>query len=150
MMYPDRLLRGLSPHSIDAGIILPDAFKLDPVRDDGFCEISITWYDEPQSLETICSQRKDSGEIQFTEGIAEINRHELDERMHPHFISKYLDYERRPTPSNKYHGNLLVNDNLAKQLKTMIKSQLALLANSSIHPNPYSSMLLVPNSSETR
>ena len=57
--------------------------------------------------------------------------------MKPHIMINNVGYERRPTKSNKYHGNILVKDNLGKAIKNMIKGQLALLAQECIHPNPF-------------
>ena len=57
--------------------------------------------------------------------------------MRPQFIVKNMAYERAPLEGNKYHGNLLLKADLDRTMRTMIKSQLALLAQACIHNNPY-------------
>ena len=136
--YPAKFYRGISSVSYyEQGFLLPDAFLLDPVREDGYCEISITWCDDMEAFEVIASQTKEDGTIQFKGGISEIERSELDMKMKPHLVNKNLSYERRPTPSNKYHGNLLILNSLNKSIKTMIRSQLALFGTQLVHENPY-------------
>lgn len=134
--YPDRFFRGINPVFCEYGYLLPEAFQLDPVREDGYCEVSITWDDEPEAFRVIASQKKDDGSIQFKGGIAEIERKELDQKLEAQIRIKNLAYERRPTTNNKYHGNLLILNALDKTRKTMIKSQLALLG-AKILPNPF-------------
>ena len=139
MDYPDKVLRGISGNFInDDGILDGEAFQLDPVRYDGYCEISITWLDEPKAFDVLMKQKSaTTNEIQFIYGAAEIDRLHLDTYMKPHIINKQFDYERRPTKDNPYHGNFLVLDSLEKSMKKMIKQRLALLGNAIIHSNPY-------------
>lgn len=139
VIYPDKFFRGISNCYLENGYLLPEAFRLDKEREDGYCEISITWCDDSNAFDVIASQCKEDGSLQFPAGISEVIRKELDERMKPQFIQKNLLYERRPTPNNKYHENLLVLGSLNKTIKNMIKSQLALLGQSTIHKNPYHS-----------
>lgn len=137
-VYPDILFRGIPSNSYHNGILLPESFKLDPAREDGYCEISITWKDDESALDVLMSQiNPRTNDYQFKDGIAEISRKELDEGMKPQMIQKNLAYERKPTANNKYHGNILVKDSLDRQMKTMIKSQLAFLANRIIYDNKY-------------
>ena len=75
-------------------------------------------------------------ELQFKAGAAELDRADLTRILKIHFIGKNLKYERRPTKSNKYHGNILVKDNLNKQIKRIIKCSLSSLATEIIYPNP--------------
>lgn len=138
VFYPDLFYRGIPNNTYIDNYLNPESFRLDDVRSDGYCEISITWNDEPESLDLIMSQTKEgTDEIQFKDGVAEISRIEIDEKMKPQIMLKNLLYERRPTPNNKYHGNLLVKNELNRQMKTMIKSQLALIAQGHILPNKY-------------
>lgn len=136
--FPDKLFRGIPNNSYKNGILLQEAFNLDPQREDGYCEISITWDDESESLDVIMSQINErTQDYQFRDGIAEICRKDLDSGMKPQMMLKNLWYERRPTSNNKYHGNILVKGNLDRGMKMLIKSQLAFLANQCIHPNKY-------------
>ena len=49
-IYPDKMLRGISSFAfIEEGILRDDAFNLDPVREDGYCEISSFWGSRPIS-----------------------------------------------------------------------------------------------------
>ena len=139
MDYPDKVLRGISGKFIGLdGILDGEAFQLDDAREDGFCEISVTWYDEPKAFEVLMLQKKETTqEIQFIYGAAEINRHDLDNYMKPHVLAGQFSYERSPTPDNIYHGNFLVLDSLDKGKKKFIKNKLAMLGNPVIHPNPF-------------
>ena len=136
--YPQKMLRGISSKNfILEGVLTEEAFNLDPVREDGYCEISVTWYDNQEAFDVMMSQKSDRrDEIQFQAGAAELDRVEVATKMKAHFLSENLSYERRPTHTNKYHGNLLVKDNISKQMKRLIKCGLATLANDKIYPNP--------------
>lgn len=138
--YPISFYRGISAQYYQDGYLLPESFHIDTDtgREDGFSEISITWNDEPVSFTVIASQKNErTGFIQFAR-VAEIQKSEFDDRMRPQIMVGNMSYERAPTPNNKYHGNILLNDKLDKPLRNMIKAQLALLAQSCIHKNPYS------------
>ena len=117
-IYPQKMLRGISSKNfIVEGILTEDVFNLDPVREDGYCEISVTWYDNQEAFDVIMSQKS-------------------DRRDEMYFLSKNLSYERRPTANNQYHGNLLVKNSLSKQIKRLIKCGLATFANNKIYTNP--------------
>ena len=137
--YPSSFYRGISEQYCKDGYLLPESFHIDTetVRNDGYTEISITWNYEPDSFQIIASQLNErTGLIQFPAGIAEIQKNEFEDRMRPHLIVKNMSYERAPLDDNKYHGNILLKDTLDKTMRTMIKSQLALLAQACIHRNP--------------
>ena len=136
--FSESFFRGIIPSYYQNGFLVPEAFHLDPVREDGFSEISITWNDDSEAFNVIASQRKEeTGEIQFSAGISEIDRKEFEHYMKPQILANNVKYERKPTNSNRYHGNILVNNSLEKHIKNMIKGQLALLAQECIHPNPF-------------
>ena len=139
MSYPDKLLRGISGNYITKdGILDGEAFQLDSAREDGFCEISITWFDGPEALTILMRQISSrTNKIQFKNGAAEIDRNDLDYYMKPHIIANHFNYERKPTEDNPYHGNILVLDSLDIGMKRLIKQRLAFLGNTVIHPNPY-------------
>ena len=71
-IYPDKMLRGISSFAfIEEGILRDDAFNLDPVREDGYCEISVTWYDNQDAFDVIMAQMSDRrNELQFKAGAA--------------------------------------------------------------------------------
>jgi len=141
-LYPDSFYRGISPANVQDGFLLPETFHSDGGRDDGFEEISITWNDEEAAFRTIASQINDrTGKLQFSAGISKIKREEFDIRMKPQVLINNIDYERRPTKNNQYHGNILVRENLTKVVKNMLKAQLALLAQECIIDNPYVKMI---------
>ena len=137
-VYPQKMLRRISSNNfILEGVLTEEVFNLDPVRDDGFCEISVTWYDNQEAFDVIMSQKSDRrNEIQFQAGAAELDRIEIATKMKAHFLAGRLSYERRPTNNNQYHGNLLVKNDISKPLKRLIKYGLATLANDKIYPNP--------------
>lgn len=95
-IYPQKMLRGISSKNfIVEGILTEDVFNLDPVREDGYCEISVTWYDNQEAFDVIMSQKSDRrDEIQFQAGAAELDRVEIVTKMKVHFLSKNLSYER--------------------------------------------------------
>lgn len=137
-VYPQKMLRGISSEKfVIDGILTEAAFALDPVREDGYCEISITWYENQDAFDTIMSQMSDRREeIQFQAGAAELDTQEVQSKMKPHMLAENLKYERRPSETNPYHGNLLVRDSLPKQIKRLIRCGLATLAGDKIYPNP--------------
>lgn len=139
MCYPDKILRGISGKFVDEdGILSGEAFQLDDVREDGFCEISITWYENQESFDILMRQKKEgTEEIQFKYGAAEINRVDLDVYMKPHILNGYFKYERKPVAGNPYHGNFLVANRIDKAKKRLIKARLATLGNVLIHSNPF-------------
>lgn len=138
MTYPEKMLRGISSFDfIQEGILTEEVFNLDPVREDGYCEISITWYENQEAFDIIMNQLSERrNELQFKAGVAELDRIELSRKMKNHFINSNIKYERKPSLTNKYHGNLLVKNDLNKQMKRLIKCGLATLANEKIYQNP--------------
>ena len=136
--YPDSFYRGISKRCMQDGFLLPESFQIDGGRDDGFGEISITWNDETAAFDVIASQKNDrTGCFQFDAGISRIEIKVFEEQMKPQIMVKNVDYERRPTEGNKYHGNILVKDSLSRGLKNMLRAQFALMAQNCIIDNPY-------------
>lgn len=136
--YPDKMLRGISSFDfIQDGIITEEVFSMDPARYDGYCEISITWYENDEAFNILMMQMSERREeLQFKAGAAELDRKELKRKMKNHFIASNLKYEKRPTLNNKYHGNLLVKNSLSKRVKKLIKYGLATLADENKYKNP--------------
>ena len=93
-IYPQKMLRGISSKNfILEGILTEEAFNLDPVREDGYCEISVTWYDNQDAFNVIMAQKSDRrDEIQFKAGVAELDRIEIATKMKAHFLSENLSF----------------------------------------------------------
>jgi hypothetical protein len=131
MNYPEKMLRGISDQNwIDAdGRISSAVFQFDPGHDriDDFEEASINWYDEEDALEIILTQQKESdGSLQFKGGVAVLPKNWVDTMMKNPSGTGIINYERRETPNNKYHGNLLRLSSLPKNQRTMVSATLAM------------------------
>ena len=140
--YPDEFYRGIS--SIDyitpEGYVSAAAFQFDPYdssRDDEYCELSVNWNDNEESLQVLLNQHKPMTEDkQFKGGYCTINRIALNNHFKLYMDSKAFTYERRPVEAteendyqeNLYHGNLLMKNTLDKQVKKNIHHALALMA----------------------
>lgn len=140
--YPDEFYRGIS--SIDyitpEGYVSAAAFQFDPydsLRDDEYCELSVNWHDNEESLQVLLNQHKPMKEDkQFKGGYCTINRIALNNQFKLYMDSKAFAYERRPVEAtaendyqeNLYHGNLLMKNTLDKQVKKNIQHTLALMA----------------------
>jgi len=130
MSYPEKLIRGISNKDfIDAnGIASASLFQFDEtVRADGLRELSINWYDEEKSLQCVMDQKKeDEITIQFKVGTAILSRMWIDDLIGRPNTKGFLSYERAPLEHNESHGNLLLkNNDLTKQLKTVISAGIA-------------------------
>lgn len=136
--YPKTFVRGLSSIDyIQDGKVLPIAFQFKEMgRDDGMAESSINWVDDYDAIELALKQRKDNGKIQFQAGLAELDLERVKLFLES-FSNDDFSYERRPLENNPYHGNLLVNHSLKKQMKALIANGLALAAGSNIIPQTY-------------
>ena len=128
--YPDEFFRGIPSESFcfENNLARPTLFcNFDNVnREDGFNELSITWNDNDESVKIISNQKKSSGELQFKFGLAVLQRSILDIAKHnPHFRG-ILNYERKASHDNPYHGNILLKANEDKQKRNMVASFLAM------------------------
>lgn len=99
---------------------------LDPNRADGLRELSITWLDDEKAVRTI-KKMKFHGESKFPAGLAVIERFKLDLIIETSRVA--MSYERQPTKSNRYHGNILVDGHSAVDLRMAS----TILARSSVH-----------------
>ena len=75
------------------------------IRKDGRREMSIYWYDCEEALDLLRSQSRE-GRPLFQRGYAVILRSTID-RMKNDFD---VDYERKPTKHNGFHGNILIGN----------------------------------------
>lgn len=133
--YPDVFYRGISSkdYVID-GRVTAEAFRFsEEDRGDGYKDLSINWNDDENSLRTALEQRKSNGKIQFASGVASLNMKTVKIYLSPYFDKNQFSYERQSIPGNIYHGNLLITSDLAKGLRSLVSSGLA-LATDTIFP----------------
>ena len=139
--YPDEFLRGI-PNASE-NFITPEGYPTQAVfnfdeynkeRIDGFCELSINWLDDEGAIQVLMNQinpRKNT--FQFQGGYCRLTRFELHS-LRDYFSNGHLSYERRPIEDNgingpnKYHGNILMKNDLSGQAKVNIRVALAVLA----------------------
>lgn len=140
--YPDELYRGISsPNDITAeGYVAAGAFQFDaydPQRGDEYCELSVNWNDDGESLQVLLNQHKPrKDDKQFKGGYCKINRVVLNNTFKIFMDNESFSYERRPVEAseendyqeNKYHGNLLMKNTIDKQVKKNMQHTLAFLA----------------------
>lgn len=144
--FPKEFYRGISsPNDITKeGYIMAAVFKFDKYdeiarNDDGFCELSINWNDDEGALTTLLRQHKPhKEEKQFKGGYCKISKSAMDLIFKPYIDGEQFKYERRPIlgncdadiSPNPYHGNLLMLNELDKNIKKNIQHTLATLAGS--------------------
>ena len=131
MQYPEKCIRGiLKPDFIDkdgvANINLFQFRKREPV--DGWCESSISWMDDDKAIGLTLNQTKLNGELRYELGIAILPRSDLDRIKKRHGFANCFDYERAPIEDNRYHGNLLLKDDVLPTRKKMARHLLAFYA----------------------
>ena len=105
--YPDICLRGLrikedvlTPENVvNTTAFIPD-FRIQ--RTDGGYGTSINWKDDEFAISFTMQRRNQS---QY--GLAALERVILDEERARASIPKTVEYERKPDPENKYHGNIV-------------------------------------------
>lgn len=144
MTYPNEFLRGVI-NSTDEfvtkyGYLTKNAFRIDKYdpdlrENDGFCEISITWYDCEDAVNILKNQVNErKGTQQFQGGFCKVNRTKMELLFQTYSDDGYFDYERCPmeatekNQANPYHGNLLVKDCLPDSVRLSIQASLATLA----------------------
>lgn len=140
--YPEEFYRGISsPNDItESGYVTAGAFQFDQYdsqRGDEYCELSVNWNDNEESLQVLLDQHKPQREDkQFKGGYCTINRTLLNNMLKGYMDSEEFSYERRPVKAseendyqeNLYHGNLLMKNTLDKQVKKNIQHTLAFMA----------------------
>lgn len=131
--FPEELYRGVSSSNdiTKEGYIMAGAFKFDNYdgdlrNNDGFCELSINWNDDAGALSVLLNQHKPfRDEKQFKAGYCKIQKAYVDLVLKQYINDGYFTYERSPItenaeediPSNPYHGNLLMLNELDKNTK---------------------------------
>jgi hypothetical protein len=138
--YPPELLRGISckDQLDEEGLASATLFPFDKkVREDGFIEESINWYDNEKAKNILFSQKKEDGNFQFKMGAAVLIKEEIDRIIKNSQVKDRLSYERNCLNGNKFHGNLLLKDGVPKLVKRKIAATIALNAVREIEKNPY-------------
>ena len=131
-LYPDEYIKGLAgKDSFDqeTKTILPNAFCHFTDHNSGYYrETSICWYDDDDLLPIMHNQRSSyRDDYQFKIGLAVLSKKKLDkliselQRTHS---EKILDYERRPTEVNKYHGNILLKKDLCDKTQKILRRKI--------------------------
>ena len=96
------------------------------LENDFFCELSINWVDDEGAVATLLDQvntRKNCP--QFQGGHCRFPRIVLIAAMRDYITNEHLSSDRRPievdlengVAENRYHGNILMKNNLSKQAK---------------------------------
>lgn len=146
--YPDELYRGISTteHITPEGYLMAGAFQFSKYdgclrNDDGFCELSINWNDDDDSIKLLLEQQKpNKAELQFKVGYCKITKSGMDMLLKTYINDGHFKYERRPIEENliediqpnPYHGNLLMTNKINKHIQKNIQHSLATLAGSII------------------
>ena len=141
--YPEEFIRGV-PKKSDQ-FITPEGYPTQAVflfddyckeRNDGFQELSINWVDDEGAVEVLLNQiNTRKGCIQFEGGYCRLSRlgfHSLS----VYFDNGHISYERKPIEgnpergiqANKYHGNLLMKNEISRQAKINIQVALAVMS----------------------
>ncbi len=127
MEYPENCIRGVPNETFirENFIIGSDLFyfKDRDSQEDGWTDLSINWQDDDLAIEFTMNQKKDgSDELQFKAGVVIVPRDEIDRIKNRYTRMNKLSYERVPLEENKYHGNLLLSNDM---VKTPIMKQIA-------------------------
>ena len=130
--FPARLFRGLrkadwlipgprGSKKVSAEAFEPDA-STEAKREDHRSETSINWDDATEVLAVTTRQ------INSQHGVAAVATAHL-ETLELQSEADVLSHERRPTPENPFHGNLLFLTTGQKKFQRLITSSLALFSN---------------------
>ena len=139
MAYPDTLLRGLiTPSSVTSErYVTAEAFQFQDFRQkrsDNYNELSINWEDSDEAVDVLLKQKKEGSEDpQFKIGFARMSFSRIKDVLKPHISDKTYSYERKPVDGNPYHGNLLADAKLSKQIVKNIQHSLATIATADVY-----------------
>lgn len=139
MAYPDTLLRGLiTPGSVTSErYVTAEAFQFQDFRQnrsDNYNELSINWEDSDEAVDVLLKQKKEGSEDpQFKIGFARMSFSRIKDVFKPHISDKTYSYERKPVDGNPYHGNLLADAKLSKQIVKNIQHSLATIATADVY-----------------
>lgn len=139
MDYPETLLRGLITQGsvTKERYVTAEAFQFQDFRKDrtdNYNELSINWEDSDEAVEVLLNQKKEGSEDpQFRIGFARMSLSSIEDVLRPHISDKTYSYERKPVDGNPYHGNLLADANLSKQIVKNIQHSLATIATADVY-----------------
>ncbi len=138
--YPKEFIRGItSPnHVVAPTLITADVFTFQQnhKREDGIIEESINWNDDGDAIDFTLQQKREDENYQFRGGVAVVPKEDVDRLMRKPITEDCLNYERLPLKTNKYHGNLLLDDKISKKSKQLLVTSLV-VAVERIIPNRY-------------
>ena len=139
MAYPDTLLRGLiTPGSVTSErYVTAEAFQFQDFRknsSDNYNEQSINWEDSDEAVDVLLRQKKEGSEDpQFKIGFARMSFSRIKDVLKPHISDKTYSFERKPVDGNPYHGNLLADAKLPRQIVKNIQHSLATIATADVY-----------------
>ena len=139
MAYPDTLLRGLITQGsvTQERYVTAEAFQFQDLRNnrsDNYNELSINWEDSDEAVDVLLNQKKEGSEgPQFKIGFARMSLSRIKDLLKPHINDKTYSFERKPIDGNPFHGNLLVDANLHKQIIKNIQHSLATIATADVY-----------------
>ena len=139
MAYPDTLLRGLiTPGSVtQERYVTSEAFLFQDFRknrSDNYNELSINWEDSDEAVDVLLNQKKEGTEDpQFKIGFARMSLSRIKDVLKPHISDKTYSFERKPIDGNPYHGNLLADAKLPRQIVKNIQHSLATIATADVY-----------------
>ena len=130
MDLPDIFYRGITvnPWESEHGMILIAVFNPGEVNTKGWKEISVNWELDMDVVKFTLQRKKDSGEYRYNPGILKLSMNKVSEWLDYSGTLKYVDFELKADqddPENFYHGNVLLQGDLAKGDERLIKGALA-------------------------
>ena len=92
----------------------------------GWKETSINWEDDEHALRFTREQKSEKGQPLNPHGVARLSLSAIEHCMANTPILNTFTRERRAIPNNRYHGNLLFDPSLPRQMLRMLAGTLAL------------------------
>ena len=123
---PEKYIRGIlnSSHICD-GYLTQQIFLFSlSDHNTGQNESSMNWCDDEKTIDFSLKQKKETGEPLFGHGVAVLDTSALKKCINQY--KNEINCERYPVKDNPYHGNLLISNNINKQIKNIILAQLLL------------------------
>ncbi len=144
MAFPEKFLRGIPNSNFLDEYNYPTSdlfyFKKrsgSECRLDGYLEESINWQDDDGAFDLLFLQKKEDGNYQFKAGAAILSKNEFDRLMNKPVSTKgQLSYERSETPGNKYHGNILLKNDVPDRVMKKIAASIATTCVLEVSRNP--------------
>jgi len=96
---------------------------------------SINWEDDDTVVNFTLTQKKDDQSFCFKCGVARVSRAEIERIGNLPQVRGFLSYNREIIDDNPYHGNLILEDTIAKHIRGLVSSALALACGQIIYRN---------------